>query len=137
MSHRIAITTSFVTATCFCLFAMLTAFSCITSEQVCEGNWVASEGIPEEWTPNLDIAQIEVIRWSRAGEDGPLIAWVSEWTCCDCGLVHRMAYVPLEEGLAIYIWRLERETMVERMRRGTYRDIYRNMFAAENELIKQ
>lgn len=137
MSRSVVIAVPFFTVACFCLLITLTAFSCISTEQVCEGNWVASEGVPEEWTPNIDIAQIEVIQWSRAGEDGSLIAWVSEWTCCDCGLVHRMAFVPMEEGLAIYIWKLERETRVERMRRGLYRDLYRGTFAAENELIEQ
>ena len=132
MSKRTA-----VIVICSCLFAMLTAFSCITTEQVCEGNWVASDGIPEKWEPNLDTAQIEMLGWSRVGEDGPLVSWVSEWTCCDCGLVHRMAFIPMEEGLMVYIWRLEPETKRERMKRGTYRDLYRDKFAAENESIEQ
>jgi hypothetical protein len=137
MSHRAAITASFLTATCFCLFALMTAFSCISTEKACEGNWESSIGIPSEWELDIDKAQVELIPWTAGDEETPMIAWVSNWVCCDCGLSHRMALIPMQDGLVIYIWRLERETRQARMQRGIYRDLYRDMFAAENKAIEQ
>jgi hypothetical protein len=137
MIHRAAITVSFFTAACFCLFALMTAFSCISTEQICEGNWEASDGTPKEWTPDIETAQVELIRWSPGDENMPTVAWVSGWTCCDCGLVHRMAFIPIQDGLLIYIWSLDQETRKERMRRGWYRDLYGGGISAESGRVER
>jgi hypothetical protein len=115
----------------------MTAFSCISTEQICEGNWVASDGTPSEWAPDIEAAQVEIIPWTAGDEEIPAIAWVSAWTCCDCGLVHRMAFIPMRDGLLIYIWRLGQETRMERMRRGFYRNLYEGGISAEHGLVEQ
>jgi hypothetical protein len=137
MSHRAAITVSFITVACFCLFALMTAFSCVSTEQICEGNWEESIGLPDGWKPNIETAQTELIKWTQGDEDSPTMAWVTKWTCCDCGLVHRMAFIPIQEGLLIYIWRIGPETRKERMRRGFYRDLYGGGISAEHGRVEQ
>ena len=32
------------------------------------------------------------------------------FACCDCGLVHRIVYIPLKTRLKIYFWRDNRRT---------------------------
>ena len=107
---------------CLVLVAALLVFLAGCASTKCEGNWEAGKPQEHEWQPDMETAQIEVIPWTT-GDDGLIVAWVTEWTCCDCGLVHRMAFVPTQDGLVIYIWRLEPETRRERLRRGTYRDL--------------
>ncbi len=114
---------------CLVLVAALLVFLSGCASTTCEGNWKAGE--PHDWQPNREAAQVEVIPWTTNDND-LIVAWVTEWTCCDCGLIHRMAFVPTQDGLVIYIWRLEPETRRERIRRGMYRDVYRNPMAAEN-----
>ena len=116
---------------CLVLVVALLVFLQGCASTTCDNNWKAGEPNEDKWQPNIETAQVEVIPWTT-GDNGLTVAWVTEWTCCDCGLVHRMAFVPTTDGLVIYIWRLEPETRKERMRRGTYRDVYRNPFAAEN-----
>ena len=35
---------------------------------------------------------------------------VHNFACCDCGLVHKIGYVPLKTRLKIYCWRDNRRT---------------------------
>ena len=35
---------------------------------------------------------------------------VQNFACCDCGLVHRIVYIPLKTRLKIYYWRDNRQT---------------------------
>ena len=35
---------------------------------------------------------------------------VHNMACCDCGLVHKIVYVPLKTRLKIYCWRDNRQT---------------------------
>jgi hypothetical protein len=119
---------------CLVLVVALLVFLNGCASTKCEGNWKAGE--PHDWQPNMETAQIEVIPWAT-GDDGPVVAWVTEWRCCDCSLVHRMAFVPMQDGLVIYIWRLDRETRKERMRRGMFRDMYPNPMAAESGPLEQ
>ena len=38
--------------------------------------------------------------------------------CCDCGLVHNIAYVPLKTRLKVYFWRDNRRTANHRRGKG-------------------
>ena len=114
---------------CLVLVAALLVFIHGCASTTCDNNWKA--GKPHDWQPDMEAAQIEVIPWATS-DSGLTIAWVTEWTCCDCGLVHRMAFVPTQDGLVIYIWRLELETRQERIRRGMFRDMYHDPLAAEH-----
>ncbi len=35
---------------------------------------------------------------------------IMNFACCDCGLVHRIVYIPLKTRLKIYFWRDNRRT---------------------------
>ncbi len=35
---------------------------------------------------------------------------VQNFACCDCGLVHKIVYIPLKTRLKIYYWRDNRQT---------------------------
>jgi len=100
----------------FLLAVVLGSLGCATTGQAKECEWEAGE--PENWQPDYERAQKELIPWNTSEDDSVIYAWVHEWTCCDCGLVHRMLFVPVLEGLAIYLWRLDLETRKERARRG-------------------
>ena len=37
--------------------------------------------------------------------------------CCDCGLVHKVVYIPLETRMKIFCWRENRQTANHRRRK--------------------
>ena len=39
------------------------------------------------------------------------------FACCDCGLVHRIVYIPLKTRLKVYFWRDNRRTANRRRRK--------------------
>jgi hypothetical protein len=88
---------------------------------------------PQAKTIDLAKAQHEVLPWA-SDESMPFPhAWMMQ-ICCDCGLVHRWLIIPTrDEGVQLYIWRLEPETRKERMRRGTFNEMYHDPWGAENQ----
>jgi len=88
---------------------------------------------PKRQTIDLDKAQHEILPWNRSESMPFPHAWMKQ-VCCDCGLVHRWLIVPtVEEGVHVYIWRLEPETRRERRRRGIFDELYHNPWGAENQ----
>ncbi len=46
---------------------------------------------------------------------------VQNFSCCDCGLVHKIVYIPLKTRLKIYYWRENRQTANHRRRKEGFR----------------